>query len=119
MMRFIFKIIISSLAVLATAWLLPGVDLKDYLTALLVALVLSIFNAIVKPVLIFLTIPATIFTFGLFLLVINAIIILLVDYVVPGFSTDSFWWALLFSIIVSVITSILQGTDKKKRNRKR
>lgn len=107
------KIFASSLAVAITAWILPGVTVENYLSALIVAVVLSILNIFLKPVLVFLTIPVTLLTFGLFLLVINALLILLADDLVGGFIVDGFWWALLFSIILSVINSIFNGIDNK------
>ena len=97
-----------------TAYLLPGVHVDNYGYALLVALVLSIANIFVKPILIILTIPLTIFTLGLFLLVINALIILLVDYLVPGFSVDGFWWALGFSLILSIFNSFFTDLTREK-----
>jgi putative membrane protein len=77
-----------------------------------VALVLAILNAIVKPILILLTLPLTILTLGLFLFVINAVIILLAGSFIDGFVVDGFWWALLFSLLLSIITSLL--TSRKK-----
>jgi putative membrane protein len=106
-MKFFFKIIISAISVVITAYLLPGVHVKDLLTALIVAIVLALLNGIVRPILIILTIPVTILTLGFFLLVINALMILLAGNIVPGFQVDGFWWALLFSIILSLITSLL------------
>jgi len=83
--------------------------------ALLVAAVLSIANIIVRPILLVFTIPITILTLGLFLLVINALIILLVDYLVPGFSVDGFWWALAFSLILSIFNSLFSDLLKEKK----
>lgn len=100
---------------LATAYLLPGVDVTDYQTALITALVLSIANIIIKPLLILFTIPITVMTLGLFLLVINAVIILLVDHFVTGFSVDGFWWALAFSLIMSIFNSIIDDLLKEKK----
>ncbi len=88
---------------------MPHVLLDDYLSALLVAVVLAFLNSIVKPILTILTIPITIFTLGFFLLAINAIIILFADKLVSGFHVDGFWWALLFSLILSLITGILNA----------
>ena len=117
-MKWIVRILLNGLAVVLTAYLLPGVGVTDYWTALIVALVLSIANIIVKPVLIILTIPITIMTLGLFLLVINALIILLADYLVDGFGVDGFWWALLFSLILSVFNSLFEDLTKdKNKNR--
>ena len=113
-MKFIIQIIISTLAVLISAYLLPGVHIRDnsVLTALIVAVVLSFLNNVVKPLMIILTIPVTIVSLGLFLLVINAAIILLTAKIVDGFTVDSFWWALVFSLILSLVTSILQNVKK-------
>jgi putative membrane protein len=94
-MNLFIRFLLNGLAIVLTSYLLPGVSVENYWTALIVALVLSIANIIVKPVLIILTIPITFITLGLFLLVINALIILLVDYLVDGFVVDGFWWALL------------------------
>jgi putative membrane protein len=85
------------------------VHLDDYLSAVLVAVVLAFLNTIVKPILTILTIPITIVSLGLFLLVINAILIIFADKLVPGFHVDGFWWALFFSLILSVFTSVLNG----------
>lgn len=109
------RFLLSGLAVLLTAYLLPGVNVEHYGYALLVAAVLSLANVIVRPILIILTIPITIFTLGLFLLVINAIIILIVDYFVPGFNVDGFWWALAFSLILSIFNSIFDDLTKEKK----
>jgi len=103
--RFIARILVSGLAVLITSYLLPGVHIHDFITALLVAVVLAILNTFIKPLLIILTLPITVFTLGLFLLVINAFLILLASRLVSGFQVDGFWWALLFSIILSLISS--------------
>ncbi len=113
-MNIFFKIVISSLAVLLTGWLLPGIHVDDYVAAIVVAVVLALLNGFVKPVLVILTIPFTVFTLGLFLLVINAAMVLLAERFVTGFHVDGFWWALLFSIVLSVITSIMEGLGKPK-----
>jgi len=111
----ILRFLLNGLAVLLTAYILPGVSVEDYWTALIVAFVLAIVNLIVKPILVIFTIPITVVTLGLFLLVINALMILLVDYFVDGFSVDGFWWALAFSLILSVFNSLFSDlTDDKK-----
>lgn len=112
-MKFLIKILISSLAVMVAGLLLSGVHIEDYFTGIAVALILAFLNAFVKPLLVILTIPATLLTFGLFLLVINAIIILLADYVVGGFEVDNFWWALLFSLLLSIVTSLFESLNGK------
>jgi putative membrane protein len=108
-MNLILQILISSVAVYFTAWLLPGISVKSFGTAIIVAIVLGILNAILKPVLQFVSFPITILTLGLFLLVINTVIILLASALVDSFHVSNFWWALLFSIIMSIVGSILEA----------
>ncbi|MBD3208305.1 MAG: phage holin family protein [Candidatus Nealsonbacteria bacterium] len=100
--------VLVTLSVLVTAYVLPGVEVSGFLAALLVALLLGILNAIIKPLLLFLTLPINILTLGLFTLVVNALIILIASALAPGFKVDGFWWALLFSIILSVIVDVLE-----------
>lgn len=113
----VIQFLLTGLAVLLTSYMLPGVHVEHYGYALLVALVLSIANVVVKPLLIVLTIPLTIMSLGLFLLVINAVIILLVDSLIPGFHVDGFWWALAFSLILSIFNSLFGDLSKKRSNR--
>ncbi len=113
-MNFFLKMILSSVAVIIVSYLLPGVYVEDFFAALILAIVLALLNGLVKPVLIVLTIPLTFFTLGLFLLVINAIIILMADGLVPGFQVDGFWWALIFSILLSITNSLLSDLSKSK-----
>lgn len=113
-MRFLLKLLVTSLAVFFSAYILDGVYLNGFPTAILVALLIGFLNAFLKPILILLTIPITLVTFGLFLLVINAVIIMLADYALTGFTVDSFFTAVLFSIIVSIITWILEALANPK-----
>ncbi len=115
-MNFIAKILVSALAVFLVSKIAPGITIDSYLSSILVAIVLAFLNAIVKPILTILTIPITIFTLGFFLLVINAIIILLAGKMVSDFHVSGFWTALLFSLILSVITGILNNLFGVKRN---
>lgn len=115
MKNWIARILVSSIAVLITAYLLPGVRNILILDAIVVALVLSFLNAFLRPVLVLLTIPATVFTFGLFLLVINACIILIADSLLDHFEVRNFWWALLFSLILSLVNSVLDHLFGTKR----
>jgi putative membrane protein len=108
-MKFILKLFVSALAVIVSSYLLKGVKVDTPLIALIVAAVLSFLNAIVKPIIVLFTIPITIVSLGLFLIVINAIIILLADYLVDGFHVNGFWWALLFSFILSLVTSLFES----------
>ncbi len=111
----VLRFLLNGLAIVLTAYLLPGVSVEDYWTALIVAFVLAIVNLIVKPILVIFTIPITVITLGLFLLVINALMILLVDYFVDGFSVNGFWWALVFSLILSVFNSMFSDLTKDKK----
>jgi putative membrane protein len=106
-MGLLIRWIVSTIAIIITAYLLPGIHISSLGAALITALILGIVNAILKPLLILFTLPLTILTLGLFTFVINAGLILLVSAVVPGFKVDGFWWALLFSIILSIINSFL------------
>ena len=116
-MKLIIKLLVSTFAVIIIAKLLDGygVTLDNYTTAIIVALVLAILNVLVKPILIILTLPITIVTLGLFLLIINAIIIKLASSLIDGFSVDSIWIALLFSILLSVLQSILNSLLKEDK----
>ena len=108
-MSLIIQILISSVAVYFTAWLLPGVSVKSFGASILVAIVLGLLNAILKPILQFLSFPVTIITLGLFLLVINTVIILIASALMKNsFYVENFWWALLFSIIMSIVVSIIE-----------
>jgi len=113
-MKLILKILLTAVAVLVLAYVLPGVSVASYGSAIFVAIVLGLLRAIVKPILIFLTFPITIITLGLFLLVINAVIIMMADYFVDGFSVRNFWWALGFSLALSFLQSVLHSMVEKK-----
>jgi len=107
--------IISALIVVILAKILPGVAVDGYFSALIVAVVLALLNTIVRPVLVMLTLPVTIFTLGLFLLIINAAIILIADYFISGFSTNGWIWALIFSVLLSTLQSIFYAILKKDK----
>lgn len=106
-MKLLFRILITSILVLVIARFMKGVVVNSFTTSLLVAIVLGLFNVFIKPIFVILTLPFTIFTLGLFLLVINAVIILLCANIVGGFAVDTFWTALLFSVVLSLSQSIL------------
>ncbi|MBF0405691.1 phage holin family protein [Candidatus Magnetominusculus xianensis] len=101
--------LIMTVSVLVAAYLLPGVRVASFGSALVVAVLLGVLNAILRPVLIFFTLPLTILTFGLFILVINAIIVLIVGSIVKGFEVKGFITAVLFSVILSIAHWILQA----------
>ncbi len=115
-MNIILRIIISAVVAFALSYILSGVHIQSFITALILAIVLGLLNLFVKPILIILTLPITIFTFGLFLFVINALIILLAAKFVNGFRVDGFWWALLFSLLLSVLTSFFYRKSTQKVN---
>lgn len=106
-MNFILRLLLTALAVVVIAKLLPGVAVDSYWTAIIVALVLALLNFIVKPILVLFTLPVTILTLGLFLLVINAIIIFMADGFVSGFEVDGWLIAIVFSLLLSIVQSIL------------
>lgn len=108
-MNLIIRILVTALLVVLLANILPGVDVADYTSAILVAIVLGLLNIFVKPILVILTLPITVVTFGLFLLVINALIIQFAGSIVGGFSVTSFWYAMLFSVVLSIAQSIVYG----------
>jgi putative membrane protein len=117
-MKLIVRLLITTFLVVIIARFLPGITVVNYEAALYVALVLGLLNVFLKPLLVLFTLPATIFTLGLFLLIINAVIIMVGDYLLDGFSVNGFWNALLFSIILSFGQSILNGIfmDDKKQS---
>jgi len=119
--KWLLRILVCSVNVFILAYILPGITIVDFFTAIIVAVILSVLDAIVKPLLILLTLPATILTLGLFLFVINACIILLDDYFVHGFKVESFWHALLFSMLLSFFNSFVHKRafpDEQKQKEK-
>lgn len=113
-MKSVLRLLLTALAVVILSYILPGVTVEGYFSAILVAIVLALLRFTVKPLLIILTLPITVVTFGLFLLVINAIIILLADLIVGGFAVETIWWALLFSLLLSFLQSILFSLLEEK-----
>ena len=113
-MNLVMRLIVTSMVAFGLSYLLEGIKFDSFWTAIIVAMVLAILNAIVKPILILFTLPITLLTFGLFLFVINALIILLAEKLVSGFRVDGFWWALLFSLLLSLLTSLLYNNKKEQ-----
>jgi len=107
-MDFIIRLVISALAVILSAYILPGVSVKSFWTALWIALILTLLNVFITPIMVFLTIPITIITFGLFLFVINAVVILIASALISGFQVNGFIWALIYSIILTIVSYILE-----------
>lgn len=115
-MGFIIKVIVTALAVFVADYLLDGVRInEDAKTVIIVALVLALLNTFIKPILIILTIPVTVVTLGLFLLIINALMVIWADKLIGGFTVDGWWAAILFSLIVSGVTAILNGLAKERK----
>jgi len=114
-MKLILKLLFTAIAVVILAKVLPGIYVEGYKSAIIVAVVLSLLRFFVKPVLIVLTLPITIVTLGIFLLFINAIIILIADYFIGDFSVKNIWWALIFSFLLSFLQSILNSMLKEDK----
>ena len=107
-MKVIIKLLITAVVAYFLPKILDGVQVADFTSAIIFAIVLGLLNLIVRPILSLLSLPITILTLGLFSLVINALIILLADKFTEGINVDGFWWALIFSVALSIITSILE-----------
>jgi putative membrane protein len=99
--------IVSAMVIFSIAYIIPGVHVSSFTSALVVALVLGIINAFLKPILLILTLPINILTLGLFTFVINAVLILLVSSFVPGFVVDGFVWAFIFGIVLSIANTFI------------
>ncbi len=112
-MKILIHWLVSALAILITAYVLPGVHVTGFAAALILALVLGIINAFLRPILVILTLPITILTLGLFVLVINALLVMLAASVVPGFTVDGFWWALIFALVLTIVSSVLHSVEKE------
>jgi len=108
-MSFLLQWLVSGLAIIITAYILPGVKVEGFFAALVTALILGLINAVIRPVLILLTLPLNILTLGLFTLVINALLIMLAAAIVPGFFVQGFWWALLFGLVLAIVNFALGG----------
>ena len=117
-MNFLLRILITALVAFGLAHFLSGIHVDTFWTALIFALILAVLNVFVKPVLIILTLPLTIITLGLFLFVVNTLVVLLASRFVNGFSIDNFWWGLLFALLLALITSVVfKEMDKEKKKR--
>lgn len=112
MVEILLSWLVSALAIIVTAYILPGVRIESFVTALVTAVVLGIINSILKPVLLLLTLPINVLSLGLLTFVINALLVLLAAHIVPGFRVDGFWWALAFSIVLSLVNTLLGNLTK-------
>ncbi len=106
-MSIIINWVVSALAIMVAAYLLTGVVVDSFITALVLAVVLGAINAVIKPVLVILSLPVTILTLGLFVFVIDAALIMLAAYIVPGFAVAGFWWALIFAVVLGIVHFVL------------
>jgi putative membrane protein len=113
-MSFIIRLLIMAAIAYGLSWILSGVHIVDFMTAIIFSLVLSLLNLFVKPLLILFTLPVTILTLGLFLFVINALIIIIADKFIDGIRIDGFFWALVFSFLLSVFSSAVTAVIKKE-----
>lgn len=113
-MKTLIHFIVSAIAILITAYLLPGVHVSGLFSAFTLAVVLGVINIFLRPILVFLTLPITIITLGIWILFVNAILVLLASYIVPGFTVDSFWSAFLFGIILAIVSWALKIFEKEE-----
>ncbi len=113
-MRILLVWVLNAVALWLVTVIVPGVQVQDPLTAFIAAVVLGLVNALVKPVLIILTLPITVVTLGLFLLVINALLFWAVASLLPGFHVAGFWWAMLGAFVYSVLTWAFSALLPKK-----
>lgn len=116
-MKIIIHWFLSAVAIVITAYLLPeeAIFVQSFFVALVVALILGFLNTVIRPILVILTLPIEVLTLGLFTFVINALLVLLTSSIVAGFQVKSFWWALLFSLILSLVSGILRLFEPKKK----
>ncbi|MEO7445443.1 MAG: phage holin family protein [Ferruginibacter sp.] len=113
-MNFIIRLLVTAAVAYGLSMLLSGVHIADFKTAIIFAIVLALLNFIVKPILVLLTLPITVVTLGIFLFIINALIIMLADRFIDGIKVDGFFWALIFSLILSVVTALVNSLVEKK-----
>ena len=106
------NLVINTLSIFAVSYILTGIQIDTLTTALIVAIIMAVLNVTLKPLLVIITIPLTIITFGLFLLVVNVLVLYAADYLIDGLHITGFWWALAFSLLVSLVNSILMGPEK-------
>lgn len=116
-MYLLFRWLVMTLAIAITAWLIPGEQVANLWSAIWLAALLGILNAIVRPVLVLLTLPITVLTLGLFIFVINAALVLLAGSIIDGFDPGGFWRALLFSIVLSVVSYLLNQVLISRKER--
>lgn len=114
-MYILLSILLSTIAVFVTGHILPGVKVENFGTALVVAIVLGVINAFIRPLIFILTLPINILTLGLFTFVIMALIVMAVSAIVPGFQVDGFWWAMAFALVLTIISAFLNSLNPLDR----
>ena len=115
-MRFLLRLLLNGVAVLCAAWLIPGLHVDTPGTAIIAGIALGLVNAIVRPLLLLLTLPLTLLTLGLFIFVVNAICLALVAWLVPGFSISGVGSALIGAIVISLVSWLLSAILIDKKN---
>jgi putative membrane protein len=115
MLRILVVWLINALALLTVAYLLPGIKVADFTTAMIAAVVLGLVNAVIRPILILLTLPATILTLGLFIFVINGLLFWFVGSTLQGFSVSGFWWGFFGAIVYSIVSWALASVVLPER----
>lgn len=111
-MKMLIHWAVSALAILVSAYILPGVHSSGIIAALVLAIVLGFINAFIRPALVILTLPLSIVTLGIFTLILNALLISLAAAIVPGFSIENFLWAILFGIVLAVVNTVFKMMEK-------
>ncbi len=110
-MKLLIHWIISAVIILVLAYVIPGVTVTGFMAALAAALVIGLVNIFIRPLVVLLTLPVTILTLGLFALVINTLMVMLAAWIVPGFDIASFWWALVFSIVLGIVNMLFRTSE--------
>lgn len=115
-MEILGRIVLRTVIILVVAYLLPGIYVSTVLVGLIIAIVLALLNSIIRPFLVILTLPITVFTLGLFLIVLNGLMVMLASYLIDGFYVEGFLWAMIFSVVVSIFSSLL-GMGKRTEDK--
>lgn len=111
-MNALIRLLINGIAVFVAPYLLPGVKVDNFTTAFIVAVLLAVINTLIKPIILLLTLPINILSLGLFTFVINGLLVLLISNLVKGFTVENLWWAILFSLVVSIVSAVLHSLTK-------
>ena len=113
-MKIFIHWLVAAIAILISAYVLPGVTVDGFVAALVLAVVLGLINAFLRPILVILTLPISVMTLGLFVFVINALMVMLAASIVPGFAVASFWWALAFGIVLALVSAVLHSFESEE-----